>query len=260
MEEIQQLSVNSDKEVEQASLDFDRTSTWRILIGGAKLSRGFTIEGLTVTYFRRATNMNSSLTQMGRWFGFRPNYRDLVRLYIARKARFGMKEIDLYEAFAGIAMDESAFREQLERYSEWDGDSPRVLPSQIPPLVTQHLSWLLPVAKNKMFNAVLVGTGRTGLPTSRVPRRCGTASGKPRDMATNSGTSTGATPGSASSRNLRGLRKRYHSSCASHRCYRYHQIPAVFLRPYRSAENDFLQASYSRWTARGLSGRRSAAG
>ena len=177
--------VNSDKEVEQASLDFDRTSTWRILIGGAKLSRGFTIEGLTVTYFRRATNMNSSLTQMGRWFGFRPNYRDLVRLYIARKARFGMKEIDLYEAFAGIAMDESAFREQLERYSEWDGDSPR--PAFADPSVSHPAPVLAaPGREEQDVQCRSCRTGRTGLPTSRVPRRCGTASGKPRDMATNS--------------------------------------------------------------------------
>lgn len=149
------LVVNSDKDIEQQTLDFDKHSTWRILVGGSKLSRGFTVEGLTVTYFRRATNMSSSLAQMGRWFGFRNGYKDLVRLFIARRAKFGAKEVDLYEAFAGVAMDESAFRQQLQMYAEWDGDKPRVLPAQIPPLVTQHLPWLKPVARNKMFNAVL---------------------------------------------------------------------------------------------------------
>lgn len=153
------IVVNSDKEIEQQILDFDRHSTWRILVGGAKLSRGFTVEGLTVTYFRRATNMNASLTQMGRWFGFRHGYRDLVRLYIARNARFGRKQMDLYEAFEGVCRDERAFRGQLEQYAVWDGDMPRVLPSQIPPLVTQHLPWLLPTAKNKMFNAVVAEQG-----------------------------------------------------------------------------------------------------
>jgi hypothetical protein len=149
------IVVNSDMDVEQERLDFDKTSTWRILVGGAKLSRGFTVEGLTVTYFRRATDMSASLTQMGRWFGFRHGYRDLVRLFIARRAMFKRAEVDLYDAFGGVAMDEAAFRRQLERYAAWDGDHPRVLPSQIPPLVTQHLSWLRPVARNKMFNAVL---------------------------------------------------------------------------------------------------------
>jgi hypothetical protein len=151
------IVVNSDKDVQQQqqALDFDRHSTWRILVGGAKLSRGFTVEGLTVTYFRRATNMSDSLTQMGRWFGFRAGYRDLVRLYIARAAKFGAKTVDLYEAFESVALDESAFRGQLEKYAEWDGDKPRVRPIEIPPLVSQHLPWLQPTARNKMFNAVL---------------------------------------------------------------------------------------------------------
>ncbi len=151
------IVVNSDKDIQQnqQSLDFDRYDTWRILVGGAKLSRGFTVEGLTVTYFRRATNMGDSLTQMGRWFGFRQGYRDLVRLYIARKARFGKKTVDLYQAFENIAIDEAAFREQLKKYAEWDGDAPKILPRQIPPLVEQHLPWLRPTARNKMFNAVL---------------------------------------------------------------------------------------------------------
>lgn len=147
--------VNSDKEIEQQQLEFDRHSTWRVLIGGAKLSRGFTVEGLTVTYFRRAVTMSDSLTQMGRWFGFRYGFRDLVRLYIARNVKFGRKTVDLYAAFEAIARDEAAFRSQLAEYAEWDGDSPRLLPSQIPPLVTQHLPWLKPTARNKMFNAVL---------------------------------------------------------------------------------------------------------
>jgi hypothetical protein len=152
------IVVNSDKDIQQQqqSLDFDRRSTWRILVGGAKLSRGFTVEGLTITYFRRATNMSDSLTQMGRWFGFRRGYRDLVRLYIARHARFGAKTIDLYEAFQSVAYDEAAFRKQLELYAEWEGDRPRIRPIEIPPLVTQHLPWLQPTSRNKMFNAVLV--------------------------------------------------------------------------------------------------------
>ncbi|MEI8410593.1 MULTISPECIES: Z1 domain-containing protein [unclassified Kribbella] len=147
--------VNSDKEIEQQHLDFDRNSTWRVLIGGAKLSRGFTVEGLTVTYFRRAVTMSDSLTQMGRWFGFRHGYRDLVRLYIDRNVKFGRKTVDLYAAFEAIAHDEAAFRSQLAQYAEWDGDGPRLLPSQIPPLVTQHLPWLKPTSRNKMFNAAL---------------------------------------------------------------------------------------------------------
>jgi hypothetical protein len=53
-----------------------------IAIGGDKLSRGLTLEGLTVSYFLRASRMYDSLMQMGRWFGYRPGYVDLCRLYL----------------------------------------------------------------------------------------------------------------------------------------------------------------------------------
>jgi hypothetical protein len=52
-----------------------------IAIGGDKLARGLTLEGLTVSYFLRASRMYDTLMQMGRWFGYRPNYLDLCRLY-----------------------------------------------------------------------------------------------------------------------------------------------------------------------------------
>lgn len=54
-----------------------------IAIGGDKLSRGLTLEGLTVSYFLRASRMYDTLMQMGRWFGYRPGYLDLCRLYIS---------------------------------------------------------------------------------------------------------------------------------------------------------------------------------
>lgn len=53
-----------------------------IAIGGDKLSRGLTLEGLTVSYFLRTTKMYDTLMQMGRWFGYRDNYLDLTRLYV----------------------------------------------------------------------------------------------------------------------------------------------------------------------------------
>lgn len=52
-----------------------------IAIGGAKLSRGLTLEGLSVSYFQRTTKMYDTLMQMGRWFGYRAGYADLCRLY-----------------------------------------------------------------------------------------------------------------------------------------------------------------------------------
>ena len=52
-----------------------------IAIGGDKLSRGLTLEGLSISYFIRCSNMYDTLMQMGRWFGYRRGYLDLCRLY-----------------------------------------------------------------------------------------------------------------------------------------------------------------------------------
>ena len=56
-----------------------------IAIGGDKLSRGLTLEGLTISYYLRASKMYDTLMQMGRWFGYRPGYLDLCRLYTSEE-------------------------------------------------------------------------------------------------------------------------------------------------------------------------------
>ncbi|UYQ94957.1 Z1 domain-containing protein [Chitinophaga horti] len=52
-----------------------------IAVGGSRLSRGITLEGLSISYYIRTTRMYDSLMQMGRWFGYRPGYVDLCRLF-----------------------------------------------------------------------------------------------------------------------------------------------------------------------------------
>ncbi|MCJ8154122.1 Z1 domain-containing protein [Chryseobacterium sp. SSA4.19] len=52
-----------------------------IAIGGDKLSRGLTLEGLTISYFTRASTLYDTLMQMGRWFGYRTGFEDLCRIY-----------------------------------------------------------------------------------------------------------------------------------------------------------------------------------
>ncbi|MFD5654652.1 Z1 domain-containing protein [Streptomyces sp. NPDC127039] len=160
------VNGDSDRYFAQLDLDFDRTpNVWKILVGGTKLSRGFTVEGLTVTYYRRTTQQGDTLMQMGRWFGFRPGYRDLVRLYIGREEPFGRgKFVDLYEAYEAVCRDEETFREQLAQYAALVDGKPQVTPVQIPPLVAQHLPWLKPSARNKMFNAELVEIRSPGRP------------------------------------------------------------------------------------------------
>ncbi|HWO47458.1 MAG TPA: Z1 domain-containing protein, partial [Solirubrobacterales bacterium] len=128
----------------------------RILVGGTKLSRGFTVEGLTISYYRRVTRQADTLMQMGRWFGFRSHYRDLVRLYIGRGSALEVSAFDLYEAFEAACRSEEMFRVELARYAEVKDDVPQVTPREVPPLVAQHLGWLKPAAANKMYNAELI--------------------------------------------------------------------------------------------------------
>jgi len=57
-----------------------------IAVGGNRLSRGFTLEGLTINYFIRTTNYSDTLLQMGRWFGYRPGYIDCCKLFTTQDA------------------------------------------------------------------------------------------------------------------------------------------------------------------------------
>jgi hypothetical protein len=66
------------------ALDYEAhrdTGLTLVAVGGDKLSRGLTLEGLTVSYFLRSSRMYDTLMQMGRWFGYREKYIDVCRLY-----------------------------------------------------------------------------------------------------------------------------------------------------------------------------------
>jgi hypothetical protein len=80
-----------------------------IAIGGEKLSRGLTLEGLCTSYFIRTTKMYDTLMQMGRWFGYRPGYVDLCRLYTTE---------DLVEWFGHIADASEELREEFDDMAE----------------------------------------------------------------------------------------------------------------------------------------------
>jgi hypothetical protein len=76
-----------------------------IAVGGNKLSRGLTLEGLSISYFLRATRFYDTLLQMGRWFGYRPGYVDLCRL-------FTTQELVLWYQYIANATDE--LKEQFD--------------------------------------------------------------------------------------------------------------------------------------------------
>lgn len=64
-----------------------------IVIGGFSLSRGVTLEGLIVSYFWRNSMTYDTLLQMGRWFGYRPGYEDLTRVYMTSEVESDFKFI-----------------------------------------------------------------------------------------------------------------------------------------------------------------------
>lgn len=71
---------------------FDEPNRY-IAIGGFKLSRGLTLDGLVVSYFYRRSIMYDTLMQMARWFGYRDGYRDLTRLYTSRECATWYEQI-----------------------------------------------------------------------------------------------------------------------------------------------------------------------
>jgi hypothetical protein len=51
---------------------------------------------------------------MGRWFGFRPGYRDLIRVFLG--VREGRERIYLVSQFKDVCRMEERFRDELKRY------------------------------------------------------------------------------------------------------------------------------------------------
>ena len=78
---IKDVDVKAVNTIAKDSLDYSTGEKKYIVIGGNKLSRGFTLEGLTINYFVRGTNIADTLLQMGRWFGYRPGYLDCCKLF-----------------------------------------------------------------------------------------------------------------------------------------------------------------------------------
>lgn len=77
-----------------------------IAVGGDKLSRGLTLEGLSTSYYLRASRMYDTLMQMGRWFGYRPGYADLCRLYTSK---------ELVEWYEHITLASEELRQDFDR-------------------------------------------------------------------------------------------------------------------------------------------------
>lgn len=108
-----------------------------IAIGGDKLSRGLTLEGLCVSYYLRASTMYDTLMQMGRWFGYRPGYVDLCRLFTSR---------ELNEWFCHITHASEELREEFDYMADVAGSTPE----QYALKVRTHPGVLQITSSNKM--------------------------------------------------------------------------------------------------------------
>ncbi len=65
--------------------DFADVGARAIAIGNMVLSRGLTLEGLMTSYYSRNAGTYDTLLQMCRWFGYRPGYEDLCRVYLTQE-------------------------------------------------------------------------------------------------------------------------------------------------------------------------------
>lgn len=64
-----------------------------IAVGGTSLSRGYTLEGLSISYFTRNSQFYDTLMQMGRWFGYRKGYEGLCKVFIPQDIVNNFKQI-----------------------------------------------------------------------------------------------------------------------------------------------------------------------
>lgn len=110
-----------------------------IAVGGQTLSRGLTLEGLCVSYFYRNSKAYDTLLQMGRWFGYRPHYSDLCRVWMAPEAQ---------DWFAHIADVVAELRGDIKRMH-----ANRMKPKEFGIRVRSHPGALLVTAANKMRNS-----------------------------------------------------------------------------------------------------------
>lgn len=129
------LSINNKS---RDRLDYDDYPNGRsiIAVGGLGLSRGLTLEGLSVSYFLRNSIMYDTLLQMGRWFGYREGYKELCRIFMT------------VEAASWYGHISSAVEELREEFREMERIG--LTPLEFGLKVRSHPTALIVTARNKM--------------------------------------------------------------------------------------------------------------
>lgn len=91
---IKVIVVNGSKESREDTPNYKKNPSLRIIaVGGLALSRGLTLKGLMTSYFYRNTCTYDVLMQMGRWFGYRPHYDKVCRIWITNTSANWYREI-----------------------------------------------------------------------------------------------------------------------------------------------------------------------
>lgn len=119
---VDEVKVLADNGLSTDRLVYDHEPATVIAIGGNTLSRGLTLEGLVSSYFLRSSNTYDTLLQMGRWFGYRPGYGDLPRIWTTQQ---------LADDFAFLSDVEDSLRAEITRYRTMDNATPADLPVRI---------------------------------------------------------------------------------------------------------------------------------
>ncbi len=136
------------KEINNPSPDFltykDRKNppVSYIVIGGFSLSRGLTLNGLTVSYILRNSLMYDTLLQMGRWFGYRIGYQDICKVWMTDK---------MSDDYSHITESVEELMDEL-RFLEKSGKPP----SDFGLKVKSHPDSLLITARNKIGKSEII--------------------------------------------------------------------------------------------------------
>lgn len=145
---LRETKVLVDNYVSEDTLIYDKEfPTTAIAIGGNRLSRGLTLEGLCSSYFVRSASAYDTLLQMGRWFGYRKGYEDLCRIWITE---------ELKKWFRDLSLVESEIRQDILRYEVED-----LQPSQVGVRIRSHPAMAI-TARAKMRSAVLASMTYSG--------------------------------------------------------------------------------------------------
>ncbi|TKF53086.1 hypothetical protein FCV63_18965 [Vibrio lentus] len=140
---IKVWAVNQSNGANEKVLDYSKyrdEGLSVIVIGGHKLSRGLTLEGLSISYFTRNSKAYDTLMQMCRWFGYRPRYDDLCKLFISNESEY-------WYSFIAEAIDELYAELGIMRDRE-------LTPKEFGLKVREHPGAMIITAKNKMGASV----------------------------------------------------------------------------------------------------------